>query len=1382
MKRSAACLVGLALAAAAGQPAANAASIYVATGGLDSAHSSWSTAYTNIQQALDAARSGDTIHLAGQTFALGAPVDWTGLASSVTIRGGYAATNDADAPGPSDPGRWPTLITRNPAGTNRLFSLSGVTNGSLEAVTLAGGRTAGADGAGLWAANCAGLLLASCTISNNTAVTNDSSGSVSGGGIHIAPNTSATVSNCLIRDNLATGGRYAAMSGGGINVAAGGTATVVNCVLVRNKAYNSSISANNYAQGGAACSSGALTMRNCLIARNESLHEAGVSMERGDGVYVAAGAAILENCTVAHNAGAGIQRAAGTVAATNCIAWGNVDDISGTVILVACDIRDGDSNGVAGTISAPPLFTNGYYLQAGSPCLDAGTNAVWLTAGGYTTSAGGEPDSGAVDMGYHSAAAAFDTTWNDLYVSPDGAGTNSGLTWAQAKRSIADALALARDGSRIHIASGLYTNGVETFPLRATDLAGLSLLGTNALDTIVRGPGTTNIVQAAWCPGLRIEGLTIAGGLVAGNGGGLSLQYCPDGARIASCVVSNNQTTGSARLGGGIAVTAESEVTISNCLLTANSCGTDYGCAGGGLGVGARAIVTAVETAFATNRATSSHTAVYGGGVYNGGTLTLRSCIVANNYVRYGSGNDGYERGHGLYGAGPTLLDSCTVAGNYNKGVYYASGPLTITNSIVWGNGDDIANAPVGTARLFTSNIEDGDSNGVFGCVSIDPAFADTTYYHLASRGGHYASGFFFGGFWTNSPSTNSPFIDALDGNWSREPNPNGRRRNWEGYANTPVASKTFIEEPGVFDSITVHAYEPVDPGTNSATLRGEILHAGTGATQADLFFCWGPADGGTASTGGWAHVDPMGSRAQWELVSDPVEGLGPGQYAYRCFVTNAAGEQDWSDLQQFGSVALPVVTNPGPLYVWDRRAVLRGEIVAPNGPAPAVWFRYWTAGGAETSTVPLGSQSGAFSLTVAGLTPATLYACTFTASNGAGTVEANTQAFTTLASPMTWYVATNGAATWGTNWATAFRTAQDALDIARSNDTVCLAGQRFGFDTPLVWGPAASWVAVRGGYAAAGDASLPGPADAAQWPTLLVQTGTLYARGVMQVNGVTNGMLERVTVTGGNNDGSGGGLALAGVSGFTVSSCTITNNRTGNNGYGAGIWLASGSALVSNSLIRANLAAGDNGCGGGLAVSAGARLDIVNTVLATNKAVSWHSAVRGGAIHNAGTVGMRNCLLYGNWVIYGSGNETYEDGDAIYSSGTLIAENCTIAANPNEGVQRGAGTLALTNCIVWANGDDIVGAVTLAYSDIEDGDSSGVGGCISADPLFAGPATNDFRLAEGSPCRDAGVAMPSWMSGATDLAGSPRIMGRGVEMGAYELAPSAGGTLWFVK
>ena len=60
-------------------------------------HDAWSVAFTNVQDAIDAAGDNDRIYIAGHRFAFPDQLMFVNL-SGVTISGGYAATNDASLP------------------------------------------------------------------------------------------------------------------------------------------------------------------------------------------------------------------------------------------------------------------------------------------------------------------------------------------------------------------------------------------------------------------------------------------------------------------------------------------------------------------------------------------------------------------------------------------------------------------------------------------------------------------------------------------------------------------------------------------------------------------------------------------------------------------------------------------------------------------------------------------------------------------------------------------------------------------------------------------------------------------------------------------------------------------------------------------------------------------------------------------------------------------------------------------------------------------------------------------------------------------------------------------------------------------------------------
>ena len=97
------------------------------------------------------------------------------------------------------------------------------------------------------------------------------------------------------------------------------------------------------------------------------------------------GGPVAVNCIFADNAAAGItfNRAGSDGKLRNCIFWGNgtggvLNPGGHTITYSYCDSQDGVQPG-SGNISSDPLFVGApnYRLQAGSPCVNAGSNALW---------------------------------------------------------------------------------------------------------------------------------------------------------------------------------------------------------------------------------------------------------------------------------------------------------------------------------------------------------------------------------------------------------------------------------------------------------------------------------------------------------------------------------------------------------------------------------------------------------------------------------------------------------------------------------------------------------------------------------------------------------------------------------------------------------------------------------------------------------------------------------------------------------------------------------------------------------------------------------------------------------------------------------------------
>jgi hypothetical protein len=85
-----------------------------------------------------------------------------------------------------------------------------------------------------------------------------------------------------------------------------------------------------------------------------------------------------------------------------------------------------------------------------------------------------------------------------------------------------------------------------------------------------------------------------------------------------------------------------------------------------------------------------------GGGVYNGGNLTVHNCTLSGNSAEYGGG--GIYNAHG----GALAISNCTLWGNTspNGGGIYNGGMLTVSNSTLFGNTASLVAGPGATASV----------------------------------------------------------------------------------------------------------------------------------------------------------------------------------------------------------------------------------------------------------------------------------------------------------------------------------------------------------------------------------------------------------------------------------------------------------------------------------------------------------------------------------------------------------------------------------------------------------------------------------------------------------------------------------------------------------
>ena len=720
---------------------------YVATFGSDTnAGTNWATAFATVSNGVAHATNGQTVMVMDGTYNLSDKLVVTNAIALRSVNG--ASTTTLRVGGALE------IVNLNNAGAAvdgfRMTGSSGlgwtshgavkVQAGTLRNCLVDGNRVGGGGGVDL-----IGGLVAGCTIITNTAT---ASSDADGAGVYM---TGGVLSNCVVAGNIGE-------DGGGIFMTAG---LVTHCIITNNVSNPYSGTPTD-GGGGVRMSGGVLA--NCLVARNRI----GISgFTTGGGVKLAGGSII--NCTIADNSnaggapGSGLYMTAGAV--TNSIIYYNSAlfpatgqenvNASGGSIVYSCTQP---LTNAPGNIALSPDFVDraggNYRLQAGSACIDAGTNLVSVATdldGGVRPKDGDGNGTALHDMGCYEAepSASFQCSFSGTPVT--GLFSLEAVFTAQVSGPGTDVVTYAWDytndgtnelvGTPYAVVTNTYGVGIHSVKLTCvnslnqtatvtrtgyltvySDLAYVTTNGAHVApyDTwakaatniqaalnAVYSPGTVYVSNGVYTLGQALD-LSRAVTLVATNGVSNTTLRVSGAVEIlnlnhAGGVVDGFRLTGSSGLGytthGAVKVQAG---TLRNCLVDGNR-------VGGGGGVHLIGGLVAGCTII-TNTATSTSDAD-GAGVYMTGGV-LSNCVVAGN-----SGEDG---GGVFMTAG--LVTHCIITNNLSNPYSATDGGGGVRMS-----GGTLVNCLVARNRIINTGFTTGGGVKLAGGSIVNCTIADNS-------------------------------------------------------------------------------------------------------------------------------------------------------------------------------------------------------------------------------------------------------------------------------------------------------------------------------------------------------------------------------------------------------------------------------------------------------------------------------------------------------------------------------------------------------------------------------------------------------------------------------------------------------------------------------
>ncbi|MFH0907836.1 MAG: choice-of-anchor Q domain-containing protein, partial [bacterium] len=923
------------------------------------------------------------------------------------------------------------------------------------------------------------------------------------------------------------------------------------------------------------------------------------------------------------------------------------------------------------------------------------------------------------------------------YVSLSGGHVSPFTNWVTAAANIQAAIDVSADGDTVWVTNGVYqTGGIKGYPVVTNALTNRVVIHKPITVRSVNGPQVTVIKG-------RYHSATVTNGNAA-----VRCVYMTNGASLIGFTLTNGATraVGSTNemCGGGVWSLCD-DVVISNCVISGNSAyklggGAAYGTLNNCTLQGNTATSTGGGAFGSTlyNCTLTENSAVWGGGA---GYSTLNGCTLTSNSASAGGGvcggtlynctlteNSARGFGGGVYGA---TQYNCTLtensAGNSGGGVYGG----TLNNCTLFGNSTSNSGGGAFRSTLNNCTLTGNSAEFLGGGVCTGTLNNCIVYYNTANEGANY-----YGVTFTNCCTTPHP---GGVGNLTNEPSIVSVRNPW-------LVEASACRDAG--RNVVVSWALDVDgePRTNGAAVdigSDEYWTAGiTGALTASILVEF------TNVTVGYAveFRTDIGGRAQgytWALGDGTYEEnrcvlrhafATAGVYEVVLVVSNFTDHASATAAVQVVSVesATHYVAPGGghivPFTNWITAATNIQDAVDVCVPGGIVWV---SNGVYETGGVA-GYPASKHLLTnrVAIYKPITVRSVggpEVTAIRGAGPKgnAAVRCVYMTNGSMLVGFTLTNGAT----------RTSGDALRELCGGGVWCQSIDTL-ISNCVIIGNSASNFGGGAFYGTLYNCSL--SSNTAEWGggayEATLYNCTLTRNSAYYGGGASGSTLNNCTLSS-NTATWGGGAYKA-----TLYNCTLTRNSATLFGGGT-----SGGTLYNCTLSRNSASSyGGGGYGGAL----------YNCTLSRNSSSSWGGGMFGGALYN--------CTLIDNSAVQGGG--VY--GGSLY--------NCTVTSNSASSSGGGVYLCNARSSIIYYNTGPspwqnyYEGNLSYSCLTPDPGETAYTFANITNAPSFVNLSATNLRLRADSPCIDAGQNQ-AWMTGSTDLDGSPRVFNGRVDMGTYE-------------